>query len=544
MSSFKFFLDDDLFWHLSTGRYIVENKTVPSQDVFGYVTQGQEWVPFEWAWDVTTYFVYSMFGYTGISIFRSLLALLIFFFIFKTADKLKINFALTAALSLLLLIGMLTRLSPRPHLVSYLFITVLMYLLLKYMIFDKGNIKGLYPMPMIFLVWANFHMGVIIGVFILLSFYVSDYLLNKNSKSKDNSNSKKLLYIVLLSLAAILVNPHFFNTYLYVYSHTEMKMLNEINEWKSPFSSAMISNYYVLIFFFFAALSLTIFSYYKKTKNLFPIFLFLGLGFLALRAQRYTVDFELALFPLILISINSFIKLDNNKQKFISYALAGVTTLLIFYSANDKFYKETLNNNFRETGFGLNKDFFPVEMFDFIKANKIDDPQNRPFNSLRAGGYLTWQLPGNKNLIDSRNLNDDIYFKYKTIEQKRPGFEKLINDFGINYFAFSTPYLKLSANELNTSVISWLSKNSDDWKLIYWDDKSSLFVKNDSKFSNVIQNYEYKYLTPFNIVFAPAVLAKAFTDDKETLLREARRKAAEEPQGMFTQDIKNKYNIK
>src|ERR1700674_5875959 len=55
--------EDDFYWHLASGRYIVENKTVPSMDVFSYVTYGQQWIPFEWAWDVTTYLIYSLTGF-------------------------------------------------------------------------------------------------------------------------------------------------------------------------------------------------------------------------------------------------------------------------------------------------------------------------------------------------------------------------------------------------------------------------------------------------------------------------------------------------
>ncbi len=39
-SSYKISGDDDLFWHLATGRYVVENKVVPDKDVFGHVTAG------------------------------------------------------------------------------------------------------------------------------------------------------------------------------------------------------------------------------------------------------------------------------------------------------------------------------------------------------------------------------------------------------------------------------------------------------------------------------------------------------------------------
>ena len=58
LTTFKLFLDDDVFWHLATGRFIVQNGYIPSTDVFGFITAGTKWIPFEWGWDVLTYLIY------------------------------------------------------------------------------------------------------------------------------------------------------------------------------------------------------------------------------------------------------------------------------------------------------------------------------------------------------------------------------------------------------------------------------------------------------------------------------------------------------
>jgi hypothetical protein len=41
-TSFKISGDDDIFWHLKTGEFILRNKTVPSTDVFGLTTHQSE----------------------------------------------------------------------------------------------------------------------------------------------------------------------------------------------------------------------------------------------------------------------------------------------------------------------------------------------------------------------------------------------------------------------------------------------------------------------------------------------------------------------
>src|SRR5439155_1386128 len=84
--------DDDFFWHLSTGRFIIENKYVPGNDIFSFPSGNAEWIPFEWGWDVLSYELYSIGGYNSVSIFSSLifclgaLAGLLLLFIFVISE--------------------------------------------------------------------------------------------------------------------------------------------------------------------------------------------------------------------------------------------------------------------------------------------------------------------------------------------------------------------------------------------------------------------------------------------------------------------------
>ena len=73
--------EDDIFWHMQTGKYILETKSVPSTDVFGYITQGEKWIPFEWLWDTSAYLVYSAAGFIGLYFVNAILLVLIFFVI-------------------------------------------------------------------------------------------------------------------------------------------------------------------------------------------------------------------------------------------------------------------------------------------------------------------------------------------------------------------------------------------------------------------------------------------------------------------------------
>ena len=128
-TTFKISGDDDVFWHLATGKHIMETGHIPSQDIFGFVTQGQEWMPFEWGWDVITYNIFKIGGYNAISIFRTIIFLLMFFIYYIILRKFKVSASLSILMFILTAFGIIDRLTPRPHIMSLLFFVLLLYLI-------------------------------------------------------------------------------------------------------------------------------------------------------------------------------------------------------------------------------------------------------------------------------------------------------------------------------------------------------------------------------------------------------------------------------
>ena len=265
-----------------------------------------------------------------------------------------------------------------------------------------------------------------------------------------------------------------------------------------------------------------------------------------MQAVRFMADFFLTTFAFWMIAANfiagkfKFDKYLNNK--WLKYALAAFLALIILKSYDNTFYKDYLGNSFRESGFGLNENYYPVTMFEFVKREGIDKIGERPFNNLKIGGYFSWVFPESKNFIDSRDLYDDLYSNYKTIDLKKPGFETLIEKYNIDYFIYSTPYLTQNAREIQNNIVSYLTTASDKWKLIYWDDKSFLFVKNVPKFEKLISQYEYKFISPYGFVFQRDLMMSKYQNFKNEFINEIKRKLSEEPNGVFINDMAKFFN--
>ncbi|RPI18777.1 MAG: hypothetical protein EHM58_03975 [Ignavibacteriae bacterium] len=551
-ASYKISGDDDFFWHLATGRYIVQNQVVPNTDIFGYATAGVEWIPFEWGWDVITYGLYNIGGYNAILLFRSIIFSLIFFIYYLLLKKFKVNSVISYILFFILLIAIMDRLSPRPHILTYLFFVILLYIITSFKYIDREKyFKWLYFLPLIFLIWGNVHMGVLAGGLLLFIYTVSEVLIflypqrfsSPEIKPLTREQIQRLLLISVASALVLLINPHGLQTYLYAYGHTKMKLLETINEWRNPFSGGMDFGFIVTFYKILLFSGIIILIYSIKKKDIFFALTYIGFAIYSVRAIRLTVDYEIIIIFFLAVSINYYFQKwantgkGNNILQFFLYnngvkaVLIALFVYITFNIPNEGVYQWL--KYYRIPGFGVNSDFIPVQLFDFMKEANIS---GKPFNHFGTGGYLVWNFPNEKNFIDSRNLNDAIFNEYNTIMVKGRGFEKKLDDYGVDYVVFLDPDLIRRPKDLQTNIVSYVSRNPG-WKLVFWDDKSFLFVKDIPKFADVINKYEYRILNPYNFIFHQQEFDKKMKEDPERAKQELDRKIKTEPRGYILSGI-------
>ena len=539
--------DDDFFWHLSTGKFISENGFIPDKDVFGFATQNAEWIPFEWGFDIIFYNLHKIAGLNGIFIFTSALFCFFFFFFIRLLQKLKVNSVITVLLLFILLIAIFDRLSPRPHLFTYLFLAALVYLLFTYKYINRQKyFDRLYFIPLLFLLWGNLHLGALTGLLLLALFIISEalsFFYPHKSGSKDvpvitRNQLKRFILIFISSAAVLLVNPYGIRTYTYAYSHSKMKMLEQIAEWVSPFNGQIESTFVLTIYkiLLFTGLIVLLYSYKKRDFTFSLICLVFAVY--SLQAIRFIVDYEIVIIPMLAISLNYFL-LNKNSGKTpamlsrilngnaIKAALIIVLLYLAVQFQSDSFYI-TLQYN-REAGLGVSNRYFPQGLYKFMLENKI---KGTPFNNFDTGGYYKWLFPDQKIFIDSRNINDELFNEYYSILKMQPGFRDKLDKYGIDIVIFFEPKLSRYPEIMKQQVTEFLLNNKD-WALIYWDDLSMLFARNTPQNAELISKFEYKVFNPYTAVFNQKQFEANLGNYPIALDTEMKRKAATEPQGYF-----------
>jgi hypothetical protein len=219
--------DPDLWWHLSTGKLIVETGKVPRTDPFSYSRKGQLWVAHEWLTDVLIYEVYRFAHWAGLIVLLSGITTLAFLFLYLRCVG-KPYWA--ATLTLLGVFASSPVMGVRPQMLSLFLASLLLWLLDG----SRGNPRRLWWIPPIFVLWVNLHAGYAVGIAILMVFATTS--VGASSTHANSASGRwRLIAVLIASLVAVLLNPHGARMYSYPFEVLQStSMQNQIAEWFSP----------------------------------------------------------------------------------------------------------------------------------------------------------------------------------------------------------------------------------------------------------------------------------------------------------------------
>lgn len=378
--SVKPIFDPDYGWHISVGRYIFENHIIPECDIFSWYGKlnNLEFTSHEWLSDLIMYII----GDVGNIILLSIFILLFYFIIIKLLkmDKkinvsyfIKVGFAIISTI----LFGGIVH---RPYLFSYLFFSIFLVIIFKYLNHRLKNNKLLYVIPVFQLLWVNIHGGssslipLMLLIIIILSLIFSKY--------RDIDIIKKLSFILMLSCIFSLINPYGYKILIYPFTNMgDTTMINYISEWASPSFHGMNGIYYFLIIIipmFVLVLN------DKKNISIIDVFFYLMFLFMSFRSVRF---FHYYIFISAYI-VGKYLKDDlisfNFNKKFkINLKIVKIFIVIIFMILCTYIViMEKSNFTIRSGSFYSDKS---IDVLIKLEPKKI-------YNDYNSGGYLTEKL--------------------------------------------------------------------------------------------------------------------------------------------------------
>ena len=456
--------DPDVWWHLRTGQFILETRTIPHSDIFSSTVTGSEWVTHEWLSEVIIYAVYSWFGIFGLMIFFSALVTCIFWVAFLTSPGRPYiaGFAvLLGALATAPVWGV------RPQIFTLLLTSITLLILRRYI--RDNHRRSLYLLVPLMLIWVNLHSGFALGLVLIAVAalgLVIDEILNGESRSRVGNRILPLVLVLSACFLAVLINPNGARMYTYPFQTLSSRAMQAyIQKWFSP-------DFHLIEWQPFAAVLLATFSAMALSRQRVrfgDVLMLLVLGYAGLRSARNVPIFALAAIPLLAEHTLGFLQRQSWGQRLTppqprTSMLSGVTNaglLLVILILSGIRVGSVIGNQENATAKA-----FPVAAVEYVKANH---PPLPIYNSYTWGGYLIWTLyPDYPVFVDGRaDVYGDAFLEYYLLAYRGgENWQKPLNEHSIRTVIIE------SGSPLAQRLIV-----SGEWRQVYQDHQAVIFVR-------------------------------------------------------------------
>lgn len=482
--------DYDIWFHLKSGE-IIAQKGIIHYDVFSYNTQGREWFPYEWLFQIIIYYFSKVFGVESIKFLIGFVMTGMMLILYTIIRKIfKVHWIFSFALVFYFFASIYEFLSARPHIFAYTFLLTNLFLILLYF-FKKKNLLIL-TIP-ITLMWTNLHGSIFLDVGLFGGYSFVSFIYFLLEKNKDWFVKFKTLGLFTILTAILTILPPLYLTQyrlLIIFFQQNNLISKFIDEW-----TPLISNPYPFLFFSSTVALVTalfIFTIVKKKiwREALWIIPLLPFPILSFTASRNVFLGYISL-TLILAWVLSFI--EPFKLKRVSQIALFALLLAVIVG-----HIYILNN--KRTVVMAQKFYYPVQATQFIKTNHF---KGHMFNEYGYGGYILYQLypeekvfyDGRTDLYLEREIPDtlDIATKKNLPDQD---YSKFLNNLW-NKYKISYVIIRTESHAVERKIGKILV-NDPNWSLIFWDDAAQIFVRHDGINNNLIKNYKFTAATPYD----------------------------------------------
>jgi len=383
--------DPDIWWHLRTGQWIVNHGSVPTTDPFSSHGSDSAWVAYSWLFDLLVYGLHAAIGLQGIALYSVVVSIGIVLALHRLVRRYGLPFTLEFSLMAACVVSLLPTLGPRPWLLTMLFFVIEVHLLVKAR--RALTTRGLFWLPLVFMLWANIHIQFVYGLLLLALAIVEPtlgYLLfGTRIDDQQKTFQRSLALVAVFCVLATLLTPYHVGLYRTVLDLVgQAGPFSMVAELRAP-EFRSVSEWLVLGMTLCAAFALG----WQRTPRVFAGLLLVG-AFLAFRARRdswFVVTGATAIIGdwLAQTPVRSGQRHGWTRSQVLGVGAAVVMGLVIAgrRTATDESLKAAVTGA------------FPVEAAAFVERQGYT---GRLFNHFDWGGYLIWRLPGLPVSMDGR----------------------------------------------------------------------------------------------------------------------------------------------
>ena len=465
--------DPDFYWHLKTGQYLLETRSIPSVDIFSTVKFGSEWVTHEWLSELFMYSIFQVFGYLGLIVVFSGIITGTFSVAYRRCKQVAPHPYVAGFALILGAAATIPTWGVRPQMLSMLFAAIFVMVLGDYYRNERQNVIW-FLVPLTIL-WVNMHAGFAMGlaliVLTIISLLTDGVLLPDSSIRQVWPRVRMLCFLFAACVGVVGLNPSGLRLYSYPFETlTSHAMMQYIQEWKSPnFHEPMFSALALLLLATFAALTLS-----PKRARPGELLMLAVTALATLRSSRNVPFFALVAIPLLAEHLWQWISnerwgrwlmkpetretgRDAALQVALNIILLLITPLTVIAI---RVGNSVANQPATEAG------LYPAAAADFIAREKPPQPI---FNEYVWGGYLIWRLyPEYRVNMDGRAdvYGDELVEEFLAVHDGEPKWREALDKRGTRTVLVK-PDVPLAS----------LLREDKAWQKVFEDNASIIFVR-------------------------------------------------------------------
>ena len=441
---------NDTFWHLRAGEEIWRTHRVPHFDTYSFTSGGWPWRDHEWLWQPVSYAFYKLGGMPLMTLFGGALVVAAV----VVGYRLMVGRASTRALLMVAWLPLLPiGWALRPQLVSLLAVPLLLTFLAR---------ERFWPIPLLFVGWANVHGAVALGGVLLgVATAVAVARWRIRGAPEDRRRALALAVVLPLSGLACLVTPLGLGIFEFLTDSMRRIRAVHIAEWRTSFGTD-----FVAICFWIAAIGFVVLAVKRRRAlwsghaSSWAAWVLTGCAFaflpLAIGAMRNVGPFILLAVPAASHLLGAGFALRAPKPESPApdpnIGIINVVVLAGMALAAIGFVARSYRAQQEELG------WHPINDRALAALRACDGPL---YNHYDQGGYLLWFVPEKPVFVDGRQ---DPYplshvLAALDVERERAPYRPLFERWGIRCVFLS----------VDSPTVPKLDR--DGWTTRYRDDK-------------------------------------------------------------------------
>lgn len=438
--------DPDMWWHLASGRWMIEHGEILKVDIFSSTATGRPYAVGEWLGQVALAAAHGAAGWTGVAVLRAALVAVAAFFLSRVALRAAAASPLDVApvwrnAIAISLVGLALALSKiawtdRPQLVTIALFPVLLDLLF---MARAGSRRALFAVPPLLFLWSDLHAGYALGLVVVALFALDAALARRNAGAFALTAAVSFV-VVVANPGAIGVLPataHVATAPRIILEESPPDVLTPAGAVFALFAVAVIAAFLV------------------RGGPLLAAVLLIPLLWLALSAQRHMVFFVFAAVPFLIDSAISLLPARSGARVSGARSRTRLALARVLARASRR-PTEGREGTYEDDGHPRRRSLAGGVAFILciaavasipLTAPTAPDETLYPRGALAAlnsssgvliheydwGGYLIWNAPQRPVFVDGRLLPfmPDILNDHLRATLLRPGWLAVLDEHGV-----------------------------------------------------------------------------------------------------------------